>query len=202
MRRTALGIGVAALLAFVAAPGVAPAQPLLTAPPLPLTLKAKDEKHAMLAEASPGGARMWGYWGKLTKPTFHNPAGYDWGSYRATCSWLADPTWGPHPQNHYRDDRLLCTVVLSHRHGPGGKTAPHGGSLIAEGLLKMPKAADGLFVRAHECSSAKKARLLPSCGPRTLAITGGTGVFEGVLGHVDLTKANKLSLKTPNPNPP
>jgi hypothetical protein len=198
MRRKAFRVGSIALLACVAAPGVPPA----AASPLPLTLKAKDEDHAMLGEASPGGARLWGYWGKLTKPTFHNPAGYDWGSYRATCAWLAEPSWGAHPEKHYRDNRLFCTVVLSHRHGPGGRTTPHGGSLVAEGLVRMPEATEGLFVRAHECSSSRQARLLPKCWPRTLAITGGTGDFEGVLGHVDLTKANKLSLKTPNPSPP
>jgi hypothetical protein len=191
MRRTALRLAGAALLTLVALVGVARGHSLAAVSPFPLDLKAKDEGQAVLVAGGPGQGRVWGYWGKLTKPTPADLAGHKWGSYRATCTWLADSSWSG--DQNKRDNRFLCTIVLSHRHGPGGHGLPHGGSLVAQGLVKLPKASDGLFVRAHECSSAR-TRWLAACRPRMLAITGGTGEYEGVEGHVDLSVDGYISI--------
>jgi hypothetical protein len=192
MRRTALSSAGAALVILVAMASVAQGQSLAATSPFPFDLKAESEGHAVLAPGGPGQARMWGYWGKLVKPTVANPH-HKWGSYRATCAWLADDA-GP----GQRDNRFLCTIVLSHRHGPGGAGAQHGGSLVAQGLVVLPKLSDGLFVRAHECSSAR-TQWLPQCGPRKLAITGGTGEYEGVPGHLDLSTTGYIAIDNPTP---
>lgn len=195
MRRKALGIGRLALLVFVAMAGVVQMQSPAAASAQAFKLNAEAEQHATLSAAAPGQGRLWGYWGKLARPTVHNPSGYPWGSYRATCAWLADGSWGADPTKHDRDNRLFCTVVLSHRYGPGGRSAPHGGSIVAQGLMRMPADDQGLFVRAHECSSAKKPQHVSKCWPRRLAITGGTGAYEGLGGHIDLSIAGRIWIK-------
>ena len=63
----------------------------------------------MIVPGPPGQpGRTWGYWGSF--------AGWRPGSYRATCAWLADPTWGT--THGRRDNRVLCTVLLSFCSGP------------------------------------------------------------------------------------
>jgi hypothetical protein len=159
MRRIASRAAGALVLALaVSAPGTASAQQYVTFRPT-------DEHHAVIRAGRPGEAgRTWGYWGKLTLPA----SGARWGSYRATCSWLADQAWKDHPTR--RDNRCLCTVILSF--------PQDNGSLVAQGLVRLPRGTDGLFAGASQPGGTRR--------PEPLAITGGTGLYESMRGYVDL----------------
>jgi hypothetical protein len=121
--------------------------------------------------------RTWGYWGTLVRLN----DGVKWGSYRATCVWLAKSGVA----EDKRDNRMVCTIVL---------TAVHGGTLIAQGQLIRPRGDDYLFARASSCTSAQ--RPAPAqCRPRSLAITGATYPYESRLGYaVDLTTPGRITI--------
>ncbi len=137
-----------------------------------LTLVPTNEHQARVVSKAWGKpGRVWAYWGSLRQAAVG--AGVPWGSYRATCTWI-----GPKGTAATKfDNRLTCTVVLAARAIPGS-------TLIAEGLVRMPKESKstGLFNRAHECSSVSAPP--PSCKPRQLAITGATGAYKGWAGYV------------------
>lgn len=134
-----------------------------------LTLVPTNEHQARVVSKAWGKpGRVWAYWGSLTEA-----AGAPWGSYRATCTWI-----GPKGTAATKfDNRLTCTVVLAARAVPGS-------TLIAEGLVRMPKESKntGLFNRAHECSSVSAPP--PNCKARQLAITGATGSYKAWTGYV------------------
>jgi hypothetical protein len=165
MRRTALSVAGVALLALVAVPGVARGA---GSPLTPLNLTPADGHYVEIREGLPGqpGRTTWGYWGKLT-------GGPKPGSYRATCVWLVSNNWSP--STNKRDNRFLCTLVLSFRGGPAGPTPHTADILVALGLARPQPKDDGLFSR-------------PSV--RRLAITGGTGKYELARGYVDLQVGN------------
>jgi hypothetical protein len=124
------------------------------------------------ASGTPG--RIWGYWGRLkVEPYYHLS-----GSYRATCAWLADKAWKADP--HRRDNRMSCTVEISFRSVPTTVVARRNeGSLIAQGLIKVPPGKDTLF--SHGST-------------RRLAIVGGSGSFVGRRGTIDLGGAPQISV--------
>jgi hypothetical protein len=168
MRHSASIVAGAALLASVAAAGASaqPADASTPRCPLPcsLNLTPGQEGRVAIKGGAPGTpGRMWGYWGKFT--------GMETGSYRATCVWLADMSWGP---GVMRDSRLLCTIVLSFRARSGGVNEPNGGGLVMEGLVRKPPGKDGLFEHPSD---------------RQLAITGATGPYKGMWGHANLRAA-------------
>jgi hypothetical protein len=159
MRRDALRVASVALLVLVAA-AAERAQPAGAQTPVNLTVQ--TEHYAVMVPGPPGKAgRLWGYWGRFT--------GTESGSYRGTCAWLADPSWGLDPTK--RDWRYLCTVVLSFRARAQPPGPPIGGSLIAQGLINRPHAPDGLFAQSSD---------------RPVAITGGAGRYKGRYGWATL----------------
>jgi hypothetical protein len=183
VRRVPLRVICAALVAVWAMTASASAG---TPPTLPLTLKPVSERYVKIAAGTPGQAgRVWGFWGKLTRPpTPSNPTGR-WGRYRAICSWIADSAWASNPTR--RDNRFLCTLVLSFRTLAGGDEVPHGGTVVAQGLIRLPYPNQGLFADAWR----KKGNRAP---PK-LPITGATGPFENVQAVVNLS-----AHVGPNPN--
>jgi hypothetical protein len=166
MRRIALSVAVATLLALVAAAGPS-ADPAGAKDPFTLTTTAPGPGVVMFPGGPKKAGRTVGYWGKFT--------GVETGSYRATCVWLADPTW-PSSTTHKQDNRFDCNIVLSFR-GSGGNT--DGGGLVLQGLVKRPPANHVLFDYAS---------------PRQLAITGGTGDYQGAQGWADIQTAGKIRL--------
>lgn len=138
---------------------------------LTLHVPPTGEHHAVIVPGPPGQpGRSWGYWGRFT--------GWRPGSYRATCAWLADPTWGT--THGRRDNRVLCTVLLSFCSGPGGLGQPNGGSLVLHGLVTRPGVHENLF---------------EDRSTRRLALIGGTGVFSRATGTADLTTAHQITVR-------
>jgi hypothetical protein len=179
MRRAAQriprSVGVALLLALTWAATMSAGA--VTARAAGLTLTVDQEGQTEITHRDFGvPGRTWGYWGRLS--TANIPI-KKWGSYRATCAWLAT-TGAPEKK---RDNRFVCTVVFS---------AVNGGTLIAQGSMRMPRTDEYLFSRAWRCSSAR--RPLPAgCGPRPLAITGATTPYKSKLGYaVDLATQNTI----------
>jgi hypothetical protein len=168
MRRTALRVGGAALLALVAmaarwsAPEPAHAAVSYKFMPTP-----GYQHRAPIKGGEPGTpGRTWGYWGRLDAIPGNPPDIPRSGSYRATCVWLADLMWKSDPKK--RDNRMLCTVLLSfHAMPTSSPYVPNGGSVVLQGLVKRPPKKETLF--AH-----------PSA--RLLAITGATGAFKAARG--------------------
>jgi hypothetical protein len=154
-------------------------------------------------EVGPGNptqlGRLWAYWGGLEveRQDENNPATLErvrWGSYRATCVSIAPAGFPPDKA----DDRMSCTVVMAAR-------GVLGGTLVAEGLVKMPRAATGqsppgFFMQAHECSSARRLPP-PNCVPRKLAIVGATGrLYKNLGGYVvSLKVAGRIRIVAPPP---
>jgi hypothetical protein len=170
MRRTACRVAGAALLALVALAGPWSAFAAAAGSPTYLYFKPDQGHRAPIKGGEPGEAgRTWGYWGKLIGIST-NPALS--GSYRATCTWLANLGWGNRPKQ--RDSRMLCTVLLSFQAIPAAPYTPNGGSLVAQGLVKRPP---------------KKENLLAHPSTRKLAITGGTGPYSLARGYADFGKA-------------
>jgi hypothetical protein len=127
--------------------------------------------------------RTWGYWGTLLRwdASATPPNWVKWGSYRATCVWLAKSGVA----EDKRDNRMVCTVVL---------TALSGGTLIAQGQLIRPRKDGYLFTRASDCSSVHPPPRT-SCVPRPLAITGATSPYKHRIGDaVDLTTADRITI--------
>jgi hypothetical protein len=125
---------------------------------LNLLVPSADEDGAMVASGAAG--QTWAYWGKLK-----STSGAKWGSYRAMCQ--SSPV--------ANDDRATCTVLLN-RGFPRTSTAtpdpqPHGGGLVAQGLVTLPPPGDGLF------ESASK---------RKVSIVGGSGPYRGSRGSAAL----------------
>jgi hypothetical protein len=143
-----------------------------------LTLKPDQEGQTEIVQRPFGIAgRTWGFWGTLLRANNSNK----WGSYRATCVWLANMG----ASKDKRDNRFVCTVVL---------TADNGGTLIAQGQLIRPRKNGLLFTRTWECTSARR-HAPPGCGPRSLAITGATTPYRSKLGYaVDLATAGRIAI--------
>ena len=160
MRGTARSVAGAALLALAAgAAGTAQSAEAVTA----VNLTVQREHYAVIVGGPPGKpGRLWGYWGRFTGTV-------ESGSYRATCAWLADRSWGANPTK--RDRRYLCSVVLSFRARANPPGSPLGGSLVAQGLIDRPHAPAGLFAKSSD---------------RPLAITGGAGRYAGRHGSATL----------------
>jgi hypothetical protein len=140
---------------------------------LGLTVPSDRGHHTVIVGGEPGQAgRTWGYWGtfRAWRP----------GSYRATCSWLAGQTWGAGGS----DSRFLCTLVVTFCAGPGGVGTPNGGTLIAQGLVRKPEVHHNLFERASH---------------RRLALTGGTGMFRGARGSVNLSSPGTIGIAFDTP---
>src|SRR5829696_115462 len=124
-----------------------------------VTLTVQSERRAPIVGGEPGmEGRTIGYWGTFTFPD-ESPQGDGRGSYRATCSWLASHDGWSESNPNKRDNRILCTIVLSFR-ATGGAVDPLGTTLVAQGLMLRPREKHGLFTR-------------PSA--RRLPITGATG---------------------------
>jgi len=173
----AVGAAALALLAFagtVEGPPRAHAGPPPPPPKIPpgsvtLTFKADQEHRAPIKGGDPGLAgRTWGYWGRLTSLDAYQVSG----SYRATCVWLANPTWGSRPKQ--RDSRMDCTVLMSFRASAAPIATPNGGTMVAQGLVRRPANKENLFARSSS---------------RQVAIVGGTGRFLGRRGSMDLRSA-------------
>ena len=128
-----------------------------------LIVPANHEHSALIAPGDPaGGGLTRGYWGWLYKPTGATTV-MKWGSYRATCVWLA--------KLGSLDTRTMCTVVLGRGFPRANGHKPKGGSLVAQGLVTLPQVNAGLFA----APSARK-----------LAITGGTGPYNGSRGRMTI----------------
>jgi hypothetical protein len=185
MRRTGLRVACASLLALAVVPVAARALP----PEIPLSLQPTDEHYVEIVQHGAGEpGRMWGYWGKLSKTTSANPTGR-WGSYRATCVWIADSSWTANEPTK-RDNRFFCTVILSFRTLAGVPGAPHGGSIVAQGLMRLPHVNSGLFADASHPGGMRR--------PPKLAITGATGPYKSVVqGHVDVSSAGFIAIRSP-----
>jgi hypothetical protein len=177
MRRTALRVGGAALLALVAMAGRWSAPEPAHAATVSYYFKPTPgyQHRAPIKGGEPGTpGRTWGYWGRLDGIQNKNPLNTPTsGSYRATCVWLADLMWASDPKK--RDNRMLCTVLLSfHALPTSSPYVPNGGSVVLQGLVKRPPKKETLFAN-------------PSA--RLLAITGGTGPFKEARGFAELSKA-------------
>jgi hypothetical protein len=177
MRRTALRVVGAPLLAVIAmlAPSLQPASAragmtLATLPDVDLRVTSGE---ARKAEIPPGGGGPWhagrtmGYWGKFTGLLTSET-----GSYRATCTWLANKKWPTSPK---QDPRFLCTVVLAFVTPPGRD--PDG--MVLQGLVRRPAGNGNLF----EYGSA-----------RQLVITGGTGIYRGAYGVANIQQSWMISI--------
>ena len=165
MRRTALRLAGVALVAAVAivAPSLQPASArtgMTLATPPDIALQVTSTK-AHRVEIPPGAGGPWhagrtlGYWGKFTRPMTSET-----GSYRATCTWLANKKW---PNSPKQDPRFLCTVVLAFVKPPAQD--PNG--LVLQGLVRRPVGNGDLFQDGST---------------RPLVITGGTGIYRGAYG--------------------
>jgi hypothetical protein len=167
MRRTALKVAGAALLAALAMAAAAAA-----APPPALTLNLiEDEAHHVqtFPDTPPGpwtSGRTLAYWGKFTAQ------GAPPGSYRATCMWLANKYW-PHSDEHKQDKRLSCTIVIAFEapHGAPGTPPREPSGLVLQGLVRRPVGDGELFATGYR---------------RQLAITGGSGDYSGVHGYASI----------------
>jgi hypothetical protein len=127
-----------------------------------VNLKVSAEGRAPIVGGEPGAeGRTIGYWGKLS-----TLSGAPAARYRATCSWLAAHDGWNHDPNK-RDNRILCTIVLSFR-ATGGAAAV-GTTVVAQGLMLRPEGKKGLFTRAWE---------------RRLPITGATGDYHRAEGEI------------------
>jgi hypothetical protein len=160
MRWITRGAGVVLLVSAAAAAAAPPA----AGAEGDVTLNVNSERRVPIVGGEPGvEGRTVGYWGKFTfaLDTMRT------GSYRATCSWLA-PQEGWTGNTAKRDNRILCTLVLSFR-AIGGAADPLGTTLIAQGLMLRPKHKEGLFTRASD---------------RRLPITGASGLYKGKQGVV------------------
>jgi hypothetical protein len=144
-----------------------------------LALVPASEDSVVIRDGGQGEAgRTWGYWGRFT--------GSKTGSYKATCSWLAASHWGTDPNPNNRDHRLFCTIVFAFRKQAGDPAHSDGGSLVAQGLVKLPGANGKLFARRSW---------------RKLAITGGTAPYVGRQGFVDRRGADGKIVITLVPPP-
>jgi hypothetical protein len=169
MRRTALTVAGAVLLGTLAT-GAATADALQ--PSVTLNLIPNDAHHVQIFPAqtvsswTPGRTLV--YWGRFTAQ------GAQRGSYRATCTWLADEHW---PQSHKQDRRLTCTVVIAFKAPPSPAAGPprQPSGLVLEGLVKRPKGDGELFARPGY--------------RRQLAITGGSGAYRDARGRADISHA-------------
>jgi hypothetical protein len=159
MRRAALMLaGVAFLCALATA---------TPATALPLTLRLiKDDAHH--TRIYPRTHAPWihgqteGYWGKFTS------LGTQGGSYRATCTWLANMKWPASPK---QDNRLSCTVVIAFQAGLPKVADANASGVVLQGLVKRP---------------VGKQRLFEAPSVRRLVVTGGTGTYAGAYGYADL----------------
>ena len=164
----------ALLLASTAAAATAPGASAADMSDFAITITPHTEGRAVMVGGPHGHAgRTVGYWGQFS--------GNRSGSYRATCVWLADPDAVP------RDSRLMCTIVLSFRAGPGGAGAPNGGTLVAQGLMLRPMDKGYLFTRGSR-------RPVPSAPlpRRTLPITGASGYFRGQQGVIAVLAVGRV----------
>lgn len=126
-----------------------------------LIVPATHEHSVLISAGQPAPVgQTWGYWGWLQRLT---STVTKWGSYRATCVWLANLGSA--------DNRTMCTIVLSRGFPRPNGQKPKGGSLVAQGLVTLPLSNTGLF-------AAASARKLP--------ITGGTGPYNGSRGRMTI----------------
>jgi hypothetical protein len=172
MRRTARTVAGAVLfgaLAIAAAP--AAAQPASVT----LNLIENDADHVQIFPDQPGWipGRTLVYWGKFTAQ------GAQPGSYRATCTWLADDYW-PNSVEHKQDRRLSCTVVIAFKAppAPAGASPREPSGLVLEGLVKRPTGDGELFARRGY--------------HRELAITGGSGAYREARGRANIRHSWKI----------
>lgn len=157
MRR--IGVTGAALLCALAVG--APA----TALPLELSLTPTAAHHTRIYPRKPGPwihGQTVGYWGKFTS------LGTLGGSYRATCTWLANMTW---PTNAKQDKRLSCTIVVAFQEPTPPAQNLNASGIVLQGLVTRPVGNTELFER-------------PSV--RRLVVMGGTGVYAQAYGYADL----------------
>jgi hypothetical protein len=126
---------------------------------LRLTVTPSGPGVQLFAGGPNNAGRTVGYWGDLS--------GSKTGSYRATCVWLANPRW-PHSQKHKQDNRFACTIFLNFWTPTANQD---GGGLVLQGLVRRPKAGETLFEYPSN---------------RQLAVTGGTGDYQGAQGWADL----------------
>jgi hypothetical protein len=173
MRRIERVVG-ALLLASVAAAASAPGAFAADLSDFEITITPETEGRAVMVGGPHGHAgRTVGYWGQFS--------GDRSGSYRATCVWLADPNAVP------RDSRVMCTIVLSFRAGPGGAGTPNGGTLVAQGLMLRPEGKRNLFTRGSRRPTPSTP--LPR---RTLPITGASGYFRGQQGVIAIVAPTRV----------
>jgi hypothetical protein len=166
MRRVALTVAGLAAVASLAEGSVA-VQPAVATPGFSLAVTPEGPGVVTFPGGPKKAGRTVGYWGWL--------AGHRTGSYRATCVWLATPTW-PHSQ-HKQDNRFACTIFLNFV-----STTPNkdGGGLVLQGLVRRPKTGETLFDYPSR---------------RELAITGGTGEYQGAQGWADLQTAKSIRVE-------
>jgi hypothetical protein len=173
MRRVGPTVIGGALLVALAMTAAATAGP---PPAVTLNLDEHAARHVQTFPVNDTGSwspgRTLVYWGRFTSQNAQP------GSYRATCTWLADEHW---PNSHKQDRRLSCTVVLAFKAPPAapgaGPNEPSG--LVLEGLLKRPKHDGQLFARPGY--------------RRQLAITGGSGAYREVRGHANIRHSWSIS---------
>jgi hypothetical protein len=60
------------------------------------------------------------------------------------------------------------------------------GSLVAEGLVRLPRGTDGLFAGASEPGGTRE--------PEKLVITGATGLYKSMQGYVDLSTPHIIAI--------
>jgi hypothetical protein len=133
-----------------------------------LYLKSADAHHV---PRFPNGSGSWtagrtvAYWGRFTNSPNTNTSAV-MGSYRATCTWLAEEYW-PNSPKHKQDNRLSCTIVIGFK--------PQGGrlnELVLQGLVKRPENDGELFEKGFK---------------RELPVVGGTGMYRGAQGYADVS---------------
>jgi hypothetical protein len=176
MRRRALRIAGAALLAALAMPAAAAAGPTGS---VTLTLIENEAHHVetfpeQQVEGFPDqpawtSGRTVAYWGKFTSQNVPP------GSYRATCMWLANKYW-PNSEQHKQDKRLSCTIVIAFKAPAAPPHEPSG--VVLQGLVRRPVGNGELFALGYR---------------RQLAITGGSGDYSGVRGYANIRLPWKIA---------